>query len=454
MLLLKAFMVPTAEELPPLQPWTVADADVVWTSDKQGGLSAVAFGRQLSCAYVGREAAGEKKSLFSSAFGRIQSFFAGGANRPRAPPSAADPSALAQSPICCEDDVLHLKELPSFGGRVSSVEAEHLLQVLTVPYLRLPLLLSFFAPQHRVAALAETRVQEMLDATLFEPGEWLPPAGSPAVTEVPAPSRAPFATAAGLLVNEMQHAPEGLAASLLEIGTNALELDPGKFKPDGGPAAILYAVRLLTRVQSVARAMTGADDAAGAAGAIARARGMAPRASARRTLRQLSRAIKELLWGRYFPVLERWAERCMVGERDTASAAILQAHLAMLASTLPPSELDFRAVSTLLVAQVYLANFYAWDVDVDARRQAGRGRVAADDGLLVPQTEVLSLFQRQRGRLLPWLCTPLYPLVPPCTPRTTRPAARVARRTPAAGRRVHGGHRAGRLVHGPPPSRA
>ena len=271
---------------------------------------------------------------------------------------------------------------------------------------------------------------------------------------MPAPSRAPFATAAGLLVNEMQHAPEGLAASLLEIGTNALELDPGKFKPDGGPAAILYAVRLLTRVQSVARAMTGADDAAGAAGAIARARGMAPRASARRTLRQLSRAIKELLWGRYFPVLERWAERCMVGERDTASAAILQAHLAMLASTLPPSELDFRAVSTLLVAQVYLANFYAWDVDVDARRQAGRGRVAADDGLLVPQTEVLSLFQRQRGRLLPWLCTPLYPLVPPCTPRTTRPAARVARRTPAAGRRVHGGHRAGRLVHGPPPSRA
>ena len=56
-----------------------------------------------------------------------------------------------------EDDVLHLtnSELPSFNGRVSPMEAEYLLQVLTAPYLRLPLLLSFFSPQHRVSALAE-----------------------------------------------------------------------------------------------------------------------------------------------------------------------------------------------------------------------------------------------------------------------------------------------------------
>jgi hypothetical protein len=74
------------------------------------------------------------------------------------------------------------------------------------------------------------------------------------------------------------------------------------------------------------------------------------------------------------------------------------------ASFVPQAEFDFRKASTLLVAHVYLSNFYAWDVDVsDTGGGAGTGRAAADEGLLLPQSEVLAIFQRTRARLLFWL---------------------------------------------------
>ena len=76
--------------------------------------------------------------------------------------------------ISKEEDVLHLKQLPSFDGALRPAESELLLQYLTVPYLRIPLLLAFFSPQHRVILLGEPTLQEMLDASLFEPGPWHP----------------------------------------------------------------------------------------------------------------------------------------------------------------------------------------------------------------------------------------------------------------------------------------
>lgn len=53
--------------------------------------------------------------------------------RLRAPPSGADPSLLAGEPIETEDDVLHVRALPTFGGVLRGHECELLLQYLTVP---------------------------------------------------------------------------------------------------------------------------------------------------------------------------------------------------------------------------------------------------------------------------------------------------------------------------------
>ena len=209
------------------------------------------FGVALKAAYAARAPP-------SGLLGRFTAFF-GGASRPRTPLSAADPSGLAGAEVGCEDDVLHLtsEQLPTFSGRVSPSDAEHLLQLLTVPYLRLPLLLAFFAPQHRVTALAEPALQAMLDAACFEPGLFQPDAPRPMPTQLPALDREVFATPAGLLVNELQHAPTPLLASLLEIGRHALELDAGHYRPSGGSLALLYALRLLVRVQVRLRGRAG-----------------------------------------------------------------------------------------------------------------------------------------------------------------------------------------------------
>ena len=72
------------------------------------------------------------------------------AERPRAPASSADPSILAKAPIESEDDVVFLRELPKFGGRLGARDSELLLSYLTVPYLRIPLVVSFFATDDRV----------------------------------------------------------------------------------------------------------------------------------------------------------------------------------------------------------------------------------------------------------------------------------------------------------------
>jgi hypothetical protein len=53
----------------------------------------------------------------------------GRAPRPRLPPSSADPSTLANTPLLSEDDVLHLKNLPEFNGALRTADVEVLLQV-------------------------------------------------------------------------------------------------------------------------------------------------------------------------------------------------------------------------------------------------------------------------------------------------------------------------------------
>ena len=62
--------------------------------------------------------------------------------------------------------------------------------------------------------------QDVIDACLFEPGEWLPPDKSASVPEVPLVDRSGLATPCGLLVNELVNAPTSTLKpieSLLEL---------------------------------------------------------------------------------------------------------------------------------------------------------------------------------------------------------------------------------------------
>jgi len=102
---------------------------------------------------------------------RILAFFT---NTTRAPASGADPSALCGKKIRCEDDVLHVKPLPDFGERLSQRDSELLVSYLTTPYLRIPLVLWFFATPDRIYALGAKELQHVVDCVVFEPAMWQP----------------------------------------------------------------------------------------------------------------------------------------------------------------------------------------------------------------------------------------------------------------------------------------
>ena len=85
---------------------------------------------------------------------------------------------------------------------------------------------------------------------MFEPGGWQAAPTKAVPVEVPSLSRDCFGTPAGLLINELQHAPELIVASLIELGRNALDLDMGRFRREGSSLALLYALRLFVRVDS------------------------------------------------------------------------------------------------------------------------------------------------------------------------------------------------------------
>ena len=89
--------------------------------------------------------------------------------------SRADPNAYtAPSRVEAEDDLLHMWELPDFGEEGGSTatkalgqhDSELLLSYLTVPYLRVPLVVSFFASEDRIHLLQMPKLQAMLAATL------------------------------------------------------------------------------------------------------------------------------------------------------------------------------------------------------------------------------------------------------------------------------------------------
>ena len=179
-LFFKLSMSNNLEDLPPIQPWMCTDARMHWMFEKkkdlkeainvfdwsQGTLVVRAFGRQkLVCAEF-------VPSTFDSGnvFQKIGKFFKG--KHPRVLPSDANPSLLVNKKITEEEDVLHIKKLPDFEGTLSQRYCELLLQYLTVPYLRIPLVINFFADESRLPALSNPSLQSVLDSCMFEPAEW------------------------------------------------------------------------------------------------------------------------------------------------------------------------------------------------------------------------------------------------------------------------------------------
>eukprot|EP00663_Eupelagonemidae_sp_cell21sb_P009644 gene9644-biopygen3733 len=123
-----------------------------------------------------------------------------------------------------EDDILHVQTLDTFKDVLSAADEELLLSFLTVPYMRIPLCLGFFAHQNHFQALQSTAIQELLDSVLFEPSRFLQPDSIGVPVSVPTRDEALLGTPCGLLLNEVICSPSSLLGPTTEILQQALTI--------------------------------------------------------------------------------------------------------------------------------------------------------------------------------------------------------------------------------------
>jgi hypothetical protein len=167
----------------------------------------------------------------------------------------------AKPTVKTEDDVIYRPNLPSFdvgqGAVLTQRDSELLISYLTVPYLRLPLVLAFFASDDRVHKLQSPKLKGILDSVLFEPGRYLR-LGATGVVPAMVPTQHPslLASAFGLLINELHRAPNNVIRPILALLSGALALDTGAVCDVGGKDfntgvdIILYVARLSARVDN------------------------------------------------------------------------------------------------------------------------------------------------------------------------------------------------------------
>jgi hypothetical protein len=149
-----------------------------------------------------------------------------------------------------EEDVMHLKQLPTDELKLSKEDTEKLLCMLTSPSLRIPLVMDFFA-QDRVGALMNDELWSLLVSVVFESGLWRPKdsgggAGAAATAggrrksaitavldAVAAPTKVPFdsseraahlTTPCGHLYHDLVHTPAATLSPLIGICQGVADL--------------------------------------------------------------------------------------------------------------------------------------------------------------------------------------------------------------------------------------
>jgi hypothetical protein len=388
-------MVPSSEELPDQRQWRSSDAVLRWAVTMKEGsrlVSVHAFGRQLS---VRPSRATESTGLIS----RLKSVL--GTSKPRVSPSGACPSALTSEQVETEDDVLYIRHLPDFGGRLTAHNVELLLQYLTAPYLRIPLVLSFFCDEMRMKALALTDVQDVLDACLFEPGPWLHNDTIAVPTSIPAPTRDHLSTSCGLLFNELCHSPKFTVDAIEQMVDSLLDLDEGRFSKGSAPY-IFCATRILVRLEGYLLTMlenyewsTYSGPKVSSSGGSSAVRGFQEIHQGDNGVAFIGKAaqnIRSKLFGRVTSLLESWYAGC-VREHLIAECCEIWSHLAYTRANL--QQMDKESARILLSSQLFLhCNTQDSDIPSDV---PPRDRIA--------KTEIADVFQRHRVDVQKWLAS-------------------------------------------------
>lgn len=348
-------------------------------------------------------------------------------------PSTATPSFFAPPPaIKTEDDVIYRANLPSFDSAAGTKkgvlgvspahlvtaalgqrDSELLLSFLTVPYLRLPLVLNFFATDDRVHKLALPKLRDILDSVLFEPGQFLFMSNT-GVEPVMVPTQHPelLASVYGALLNELFRSPESVSRSIVSIMDSALALDTGSVcdskSSDFNTSVeiILYVTRMAARVHNylhfaVLHILKKHDNLR-----------LAMRDEPPDSIATLDHALQEVgqrLRGPFADLLDDYLTRLdeetsaspedeQLVNRNSRLASDLNAHKLLCfrnCGTTGMDELDQQSATSIVSSFIYLTTRHTWN---KSRREMGR--------LLVPEFELYELFSMQRRRLVSYIDLP------------------------------------------------
>jgi hypothetical protein len=292
--------------------------------------------------------------------------------------SPADPARHLDLPApVSEEDVLHSTNLPTFGGALSREESEMLMSYLTVEYIRIPLVLGFFASRDRVTYLFNAQLQKLLRSVLFEPGAWIPTNDIGIIDHVPVRQTAAqkrqgkidrflianlpadrqlLGTSAGLLLNELSCSPMAVLTPLLTMLEATKELvATSVYSADA--SFLLYMIMLAIDVQTYVVSVLKKTVSEEQDPAIRKSTSSGKSLSDE--LRSFNQDLDRYLHEIVYPMLVRWCGEAEA-ENDILTTSVVHSYLALLWSNAVVAELSSSNFVRLVSSLAYVRNWHGF----------------------------------------------------------------------------------------------
>lgn len=288
-----------------------------------------------------------------------------------------------------EDDIMHSTNLPTFNGTLSTEEAEYLMSYLTVPYARIPLIVSFFSSRDRVTYLFNPMLQNLFRAVLFESGDWVLDELNEEIVQVPLRKSAlllheeavervmdarvqhqkceeHLGTMNGLLLNELVHAPDAVLLPMLkmldaikELGEAAVHSADAKF--------ILFMIKLGV---DVLRYLTFTIDSI-----------IQENARTASTLGQYREKLLSYVFGFAHDTLEKWRNEAET-INDLQTSCVVHSYLVLLHVSLRREEYTPERVSRMIGSIAFVRNWHCFGMKLSSVDDGNVGGLSAEDRLL------------------------------------------------------------------------
>ncbi|TDH74318.1 hypothetical protein CCR75_003035 [Bremia lactucae] len=290
--------------------------------------------------------------------------------------------------LITEDDIMHLDDLPTYSGTLSTEESQYLMSYLTVPYARLPLVLSFFSSRERVMYLYHPSLQQLFRAILFEGGDWVSKDINGEISHIPLRKSNLvnledavqwtfdarihhqkcgdyLGTMDGLLLNELNYAPDAIAIPFLNMLNAVIEL--GETSVHSADARfILFMIKLGV---DFLRYMTFALE-----------RHLIGEHQLKKTEKYRSQLTAFTL-GFARTTLNKWKQEAQ-DANNLQTACVIYSYLALVHMSLQPSGYNDQNISEMIGAIAFVHSWHCFGMKLSNDAGYKIGKLSAEERLL------------------------------------------------------------------------